>query len=289
MRNIFRNILNRRKQKGFVFVIVAIGAAVAALVVMAIVPAINQGVMGGDWTVSSAIIQVNSEGYTATAPDGTVYVDDVLPNADSTFDVGAAGTEFAESYYDDFFLGGSEIDVTGISDLFMDCIVVTAAHVRSNEDLSAGTPITFTIDLQPDVPRTLSGHFDAHANVTAYTIVITGVDGKGDAATETLTEADLWDWETDYAFATITSIIMTARTGDGTGDTMDIGITDVLGLSNNINAVGDVYKIKKNAADEPVVAGDINAIFDTYDMATAVIGAADDFTIWYNGNISHID
>jgi len=175
------------------------------------------------------------------------------------------------------------------SDLFMDVLAVSATHIRSNEDLSAATPITFTIDAQPDVPRTLSGHFDAHANITAYTIEITGVDAKGNTVTETKTDADGWDWETSNAFATITSIKMTERTGTGAGDTMDIGITDVLGLSNVIYETGDVYKIKKNNTNATVAGAQVDTDYDTYDMSVIGLANTDDFTVYYRSNLNIID
>lgn len=174
------------------------------------------------------------------------------------------------------------------SDLFMDVLAVSATHVRSNEDLSVATPITFTIDAQPDVPRTLSGHFDSHANITAYTIAIVGVDAKGNTLTETKTEADGWDWETSNAFATITSITMSARTGTGATDTMDIGITDVLGLSNFIYGTGDVFKIKKDNANAVVAAAQVNTTYDTYDMSVIGLAATNDFTIWLKSNLNII-
>jgi len=260
------------------------GAVVAILIVAIAIPPI-----GGSWTIDSAITEVSDAGYAITDPTGTILVNDVLPNTDSTYIIGDLGNEFAELYIDALYLNGHEVAISGMSDVFMDCLVVSATHVRADEDLSAGLPITFTLTLQPDVPRTLSGHFDSHAQITHYTITITGVNGKGDAVSEILTEVDLWDWETDHAYATITSIVMSVRTGTGVGDTMDIGITDVLGLSNNVNAAADVYKIQKNNTDEAVVGGDVNVTYDTYDMATAVIGAADDFVIWYDGNISFVD
>jgi len=178
------------------------------------------------------------------------------------------------------------IAYAGHSDIFMDVLAVSATHVRANEDLSAGIPITFTIDAQPDVPRTLSGHFDSHAQITAYTIAIVGVDAKGNTVTETLTEADGWDWETNNAFATVTSITMSARTGTGAGDTMDIGITDVLGLSNVIYANADVYKIKKNNANGTVAGAQIDTDYDTYDMAVIGLAATDDFIIWFRSDLN---
>ncbi len=172
------------------------------------------------------------------------------------------------------------------SNLFMDVLAVSATHIRANEDLSAGITITFTIDAQPDVPRTLSFHFDSHAQITAFEIELIGVNSKGDTVTETFDEGDGWDFESSWAYATVTSIKMTARTGTGAGDTMDIGITDVLGLSNVIYATSDVYKIKKNNANAVVAVAQVDTTYDTYDMSVIGLGAADDFTIWYRSNLN---
>ena len=174
------------------------------------------------------------------------------------------------------------------SDLFMDVLAVSATHVRSNEDISAATPITFTIDAQPDVPRTLSWAFDTHAQITEYDMEVIGVDAKGNTVTETWDETAGWSGETSNAFATITSIKMTSRTGTGAGDTMDIGITDVLGLSNIIDITSDVYKIKKNNANATVAAAQVNITYDTYDMSVIGLAATDDFTIWYKSNLNII-
>ena len=184
------------------------------------------------------------------------------------------------------YLNCNVVDEITVPDLFRDVLAVSATHVRSNEDLSVATPITFTIDAQPDVPRTLSAHFDSHAQITEYDIEIIGVDAKGNTITETKDETDGWDWETSNAFAIITSIKMTARTGTGVGDTMDIGITDVLGLSNNIYATSDVFKIQKNNANATVAAAQVNTTYDTYDMAVIGLAGGDDFTIWFKSNLN---
>ena len=192
--------------------------------------------------------------------------------------------------YKPYFITLSEQHV----DLFMDVLAVSTTHVRSNEDLSAATPITFTIDAQPDVPRTLSGHFDSHAQITEYDIEVIGVDAKGKTVTETKDESDGWDWETNNAFTTITSIKMTARTGTGAGDTMDVGITDVLGLSSNLGLhpivrLGcDVYKIKKNNANVAVASAQVNTTYNTYDMSVIGLAATNDFTIWYKTPVNKV-
>lgn len=172
------------------------------------------------------------------------------------------------------------------SDVFMDVLGVSATHVRSNEDLSAAIPITYTLDAQPDVPRTLSWAFDTHAQITEYDIEIIGVDGKGSTVTETWNEAAGWSGETNNAFAIISSIKLTSRTGTGVGDTMDIGITDVLGLSNVIGSVLDVFKIKKNNTNATVDSAHVNATYHTYDLGVIGLVATDDFTIWYKSNLN---
>lgn len=166
-------------------------------------------------------------------------------------------------------------------DIFMDVLAVTANHVVNNEHMSIGPPNDFVIATQPDVPRTLTGHFDSHAQITAYSIDIAGVDAKGIGRFETFTEADGWDWETDNAYATVSYVRLTARTGTGAGDTMDIGIADVLGLSNVIYETGDVYKIKKDNVDATVAAAQVDITYDTYDMSVIGLAATNDFTIWF--------
>lgn len=165
---------------------------------------------------------------------------------------------------------------------FQDVLAAAATAIRSNEDLSAATPLTFTLDAQPDIPRKLTWAFDAHAQITAFSITFTGVNAKGQTVTQTITEASGWTGTTNEAFATITSIIMTARTGTGAGDTIDIGTTDKIGLANRIPAASWVYKVKKNNANYPAASYTPEAVYDTVDLSTgAAITGGDDFTVWY--------
>ena len=212
-------------------------------------------------------------GYALSIPTGSYVTQRQCSLLAPTANGGTAGT-IAQS-------DRLQISHKTYTDRIEDVLAVSATHVRSNEDLSAATPITFTIDAQPDVPRTLSGHFDAHANITAYTIVIVGENGKSQNVTETFTEADGWDWETSEAYQSVTSITMSARTGTGVGDTMDIGITDVIGFRNGPGYDVDVLDICKNGTRQTVVPGDIDLTYSTYDMATIGLGAGDDFTIVY--------
>ncbi len=164
-------------------------------------------------------------------------------------------------------------------DIFMDILAASATHIRSNEDLSAATPITFTLSAQPDVPRTIVWAFDSHAQITAYTLVIVGVDARGISHTETFTAASGWSGETAYAYLVVTSITMTARTGTGVGDTMDIGIGSKVGTKGRIEAVD---KIKKNNAHMAAASYTVDTTYNTIDLSTGgAIVAGDDFTVWF--------
>ncbi len=167
-------------------------------------------------------------------------------------------------------------------------LAAVADGVVSNEDLSAALPINCTIAAQPDVPRTLTWAFDSHAQITKFTLSIAGTNAKGDYVTEQFTEADGWSGETVNAFATITNIVVSARTGTGAGDTLDVGLGSKIGLGNNITQATDVFKVTKslaagNAADYSGAANiTAEATYDTVDLSTgAAIVDGDSFTIHY--------
>ena len=167
---------------------------------------------------------------------------------------------------------------------FQDCLALSANHVVAAEDLSAGSPITCTLATQPDVPRTFSWIL-THAQITEYSMAILGIDARGNTITETITEADGWSGETDNAFAVVTSIIFTRVAGTGVGDTLNIGIADKLGLGNIIYASADVFKVKENNADYTNITVDTTHHTVSID---GVIGATNDYTIFYRSNLNII-
>lgn len=172
------------------------------------------------------------------------------------------------------------------SDLFMDVLAISANHVVNNQALGAD-PAVCVLAAQPDVPRTLSWTL-THPTLTAFTLDIVGVNAKGQTVTETFTQADGWNGETSNAFATVTSVTMHDMTGNAAADKIDIGITDVLGLSNIIYETGDVYKINKNGANVVVAAAQVSTTYATYDMSVIGLALNDDFTIWYRSNLNII-
>jgi hypothetical protein len=164
---------------------------------------------------------------------------------------------------------------------FQDLLASSSTYIRNNEDLSAASPITFTIDAQPDVPRTITWEL-THANITAFTLTIAGIDAAGEDLSSVFTQADGWSGETDAAFAVIASIKLSGRTGTGVGDTCDIGIGDKLGLSNVIVDSADVLKVKRNNAHE--ATGTVDTDNSTVDLSA--INANDDITILYRESLN---
>ena len=177
------------------------------------------------------------------------------------------------------------------SDLFMDVLAVSATHVV-NAQACHVDPTTLTVGAgiaaQPDVPRTLSWVVNNAGGITAADIAITGIDAKGNSISEAFDLTGGLTGETNNAFATVSEVKIENQVNAAVGDTISVGITDVLGLSNIIYATGDVFKIKKNNADAVVVAAQVNTTYDTYDMVAIGLAATNDFTIWYKSNLNII-
>jgi len=186
-------------------------------------------------------------------------------------------------YYSIAQTSNSQYGYTQHTEHFQDVLAADTDYIVAAEDLSAAAPITFTIDAQPDVPRTITWVL-THTNITAFTLVINGIDAKGQNKRETFTAASGWSGETSNAFATIASISLSTRTGTGAGDTCNIGIGSKLGLSNIITATTDVIQMKRNNA--AITIGTTSAVYGTVDATT--IGAADDITILYRQNLNVI-
>jgi len=176
----------------------------------------------------------------------------------------------------------------------MDVLAASANHVVAAENLNlADIPPAAThacaIAAQPDVPRNVTiAVTDGDASITAYTIIINGIDAKGNIVAETFLLAGGLAQTGNIAFATITSVQITVLAGGGVGDTLDVGIGSKLGLSNIIDVIANVYKCTKNAADYSG-AGNItpNATYDTVDVSIGgVIVVGDDLTIWYRTNLN---
>lgn len=227
--------------------------------------------------------------HTFGSPLDDFVVSFYLPTAGDVLYVNQAmlieGTEIIP-YYPHY--SSPDIAIAGAinhSDLFMDVLAVSANHIVAAQALGAD-PTVCAIAAQPDVPRTLSWAI-THPTLTAFTLEFVGVNAKGQTVTETYNEPS-WTGETNNAFATVTSITMKDMTGNTSADSINVGITDVLGLSNIIYATGDVYKIKKNNANVVVAGAQVDTTYGTYDMAVIGLAFGDDFTIWFRSNLNII-
>jgi len=94
-------------------------------------------------------------------------------------------------------------------------------EIVDSEDLSASSPITCTLAMQPRLASKLKWNL-THANITEFSLKIEGTDQAGNSISETFTEADGWYGYTTNFFNTVTAVTFTRTTGTGTGDTLDV-------------------------------------------------------------------
>ena len=129
----------------------------------------------------------------------------------------------------------------------------------------------------PDDSRnaTITGSTGASGDV-----VLTGLV-RGTSDTETIALDGTNTVQGNKPFDTITNIKVPAELTSPR--TVSIGWGDKLGITKEISAVGNVYKIKINAADVTAtyVTSKVNATYSTIDFST--IGAYQDITIFYKG------
>ncbi|RLJ01551.1 MAG: hypothetical protein DRP08_05375 [Candidatus Aenigmatarchaeota archaeon] len=167
------------------------------------------------------------------------------------------------------------------SDLFMDCLAASTNYVHSAITGTGAEQEITTGITNPDVPRNISITTTNNASPSGD-VTITGVDARGNSVTENITIVPGGTAYGNVAFATVSKITIPA--GVSASDTVEVGISDKLGLSNVIYESGDVYKVKKNNADATI--GTVNPTYGTVDCAT--INAGDDFTIYYKSNLNII-
>lgn len=179
----------------------------------------------------------------------------------------------------------SERTQIGVSDLFMDVLAASTNHCGSWVGTGAEQEITAGIT-QPDISRNLTVSCTNNATPSGD-VMIEGIDAKGNSISEAFTIVPGGTATGNEAFATISKITIPATVDGGSADTVDVGIGSKLGLSNVINATGDVYKVKKNNADWAAANYTVNATCDTVDVSTGgAITGGDDFTIFYKSNLN---
>ena len=166
------------------------------------------------------------------------------------------------------------------SQRFQDLKVASTTYVHAdivgtgeNQDITKGIS-------NPDVPRNISITTTNNA-APSGNVTITGIDAKGNSATEKITISAGAIAYGSKAFATVSMITIPA--GVSSSDKVSVGISDKLGLYNVIYAASDVYKKTKN--DLEVSIGTVDITNDTVDCST--ITSSDVITIYYRLKSQH--
>lgn len=129
-----------------------------------------------------------------------------------------------------------------------------------------------TIAAQPDCPRNITITVtDANASISAGTVTVVGTDSKGRSVQEVLTFPTLTLTGTKI-FASITSVTVSGLVGNGVGDTIIVGVGNVIGLPNDISSstsIKNVYLGGTRVASPTIATGQSSSGVDssssTYD------------------------
>ncbi|NVM21302.1 MAG: right-handed parallel beta-helix repeat-containing protein [Desulfobacterales bacterium] len=171
-------------------------------------------------------------------------------------------------------------------DHFQDCLAASANYVHAAIAGTGAEQEITTAITNSDVPRNIS-ITTTNVSTPSGDVTITGIDAKGNSTTENITIVAGGNAYGNKAFSTVSKITIPA--GVTSDDTIAVGMSDKLGLSNVIYATGDVYKVKKNNADYPAASYMVNATYDTVDVSTGgAITGGDDFTVYYRSNLNII-
>lgn len=158
------------------------------------------------WSMTNILIDTDYYAYRGTIFDGDVadfvYLNtqDVAPQADSTYDIGAIGNEYANIYADAFHGDGSGL--TGIGSAGeLDLNMGLADHSASGVviELTAGANLTFGQICYVDVNGEMQlADADADTTVPALfmCIEVAGIeeDASGDFLVSGIVRDDTWTW-----------------------------------------------------------------------------------------------
>jgi hypothetical protein len=123
--------------------------------------------------------------------------------------------------------------------------VASATAVHAAVTLTTAVQIVTTGITNPTIYRALQ--VEGNASGIAGTVLITGTDWAGRTITESFTLSGSSAVVGTKPFKTVTSIQFPAKT-NVSGDTVSVGIADVLGLYRPIAAAGDVIETARKAS-----------------------------------------
>lgn len=159
---------------------------------------------------------------------------------------------------------------------------ITAATTTGGADqldVSGGGGAMANI-VQPDVPRNIIINFtDGDASISAFQVDVVGVAPDGTATAEQFVFAGGLDQTGSVIHAKITSVTVTSITGNGAGDTLDIGYGVKLGLP--LPAGSTSLGIVKLVVDGTETTASATDTTNNSFTSTVTPDGAKDFEIWY--------
>jgi hypothetical protein len=147
------------------------------------------------------------------------------------------------------------------------------SSIRSNIFCTGTTYEETHFASQPDVPRIISVTAGPRASgsVTVWGTLADGTPNQSEVIK--LTSNGLT--KGTKAFSRIDKVILPATCP--ASETLDLGITDILGLSNLLHGQNGVYKVQKNGSD--IAIPDVDTNNSTIDLTPLASG--DNVTVWY--------
>ena len=203
-----------------------------------------------------------------------------------------AGCSITDSIIEGNILFGHTVDfliygtVTGLYDakfdVFMDVVNATTDYIDTIAGTGAQIQHTDTqiSGLNVDVPRSLTVTC-TNNNSPSGSVSIYGINAQGESVSENVVIVPGGTAGTIHPYSFVTLIVVPPTVPSG--DTVTIGVGSKLGLSLQINAASDVFKVKKNNTDYSAT-GDftVDATYAMVDVSTGgAITNGDDFTIYY--------
>jgi hypothetical protein len=197
--------------------------------------------------------------------------------------------------------------VTGDAIVGMMAIPKAAAPTTSagctQLDISSGATATAQDLVQPDAPRNV--HMvvtDADTSISAGTVTFTGKDQNGEDAVESFDLTDGLNQVGSIAFASLTSVALSALDDNDTGDVFDFGYGSKFGVPGNGTSLSIVHLSVDGARDVVAATDTTNNTFTpttapngakpvvaTYKMTPAYVGASTVTSINGSANFATTD
>jgi hypothetical protein len=224
-------------------------------------------------------VDADADGYEWVAkPVDTKLTEEEVEDFVGGMVTGNTETGIAVTYEDDDGTIDFVVTLGNYVEHFMDVKAADADYCHAAEAGSGESKDVTTALTNPDVPR-ITSITVTNVSTPEGNVVVTGVLANGSADTDTIV---ISAGSTAYgvkAFATISKYNIPA--GVDAGDTVALGISDKIGLSNDVSAEADVYKKHVDGIDESdEISTKVDATNNTLDCATVV--GNEDISVWYH-------